>query len=102
MKDLGATKQVVGMSIARNKKTGSLKLFQHQEVLWNSAWPTLSQKLDVCNGLHRPDISQVMRVVSRFMSNSGQGTLRKSKLVALLLEIYFRCHPHSHEERGCH
>ncbi|RVW70973.1 Retrovirus-related Pol polyprotein from transposon TNT 1-94 [Vitis vinifera] len=57
MKDLGATKQVLGMRIIRDKANGTLKLSQSEYV----------KKV-----LNRLDITHVVGVVSRFMSRLGK------------------------------
>ncbi|RVX19694.1 Retrovirus-related Pol polyprotein from transposon TNT 1-94 [Vitis vinifera] len=57
MKDLGATKQILGMRIIRDKTNGTLKLSQSEYV----------KKV-----LSRPDISHAVGVVNRFMSRPGK------------------------------
>ncbi|RVW21719.1 Retrovirus-related Pol polyprotein from transposon TNT 1-94 [Vitis vinifera] len=57
MKDLGATKQILGMRIIRDKVNGTLKLSKLEYV----------KKV-----LSRPDIAHALRVVSKFMSRPGK------------------------------
>ncbi|KAE8680077.1 hypothetical protein F3Y22_tig00111392pilonHSYRG00241 [Hibiscus syriacus] len=57
MKDLGTAKQILGMRIKRNKKSGTL---------------ILSQAEYINKVLSRPDIAQAVGVVSRYMNNPSK------------------------------
>ncbi|KAK4590671.1 hypothetical protein RGQ29_021012 [Quercus rubra] len=105
MKDLGATKQILGMKIIRDKANGTLKLSQAEYVKkilskfnMNEAKPSLKTKEErnhmskvpcasvigslmyamVCT---RPDITHVVGVVSRNMSRPGKQHWEASKWI---------------------
>ncbi|XP_020581936.1 laccase-14-like [Phalaenopsis equestris] len=64
MKDLGATRKILGITIVRDGFRGTLRLSQAEYV--KSYW-----FIYVYYGLTRPDIAHAIRVVSRYMSNAG-------------------------------
>ncbi|KAE8713420.1 hypothetical protein F3Y22_tig00110210pilonHSYRG00105 [Hibiscus syriacus] len=71
MKDLGEAKKILGMEISRDKKLGRLCLSQKEylrKVPYASAVGSLMYAM-VCT---RPDISQAVGVVSRYMHDPGK------------------------------
>ncbi|KAL6332914.1 hypothetical protein AAG906_019919 [Vitis piasezkii] len=82
MKDLGATKKILGMEILGNRKADKLYLSQkgyiekvlHRFNMQNAklvSTPLCSRVSHVCYG-SRPDLSYVVSAISRYMTNPGQ------------------------------
>uniref|UniRef100_A0A3Q7I149 Reverse transcriptase Ty1/copia-type domain-containing protein n=1 Tax=Solanum lycopersicum TaxID=4081 RepID=A0A3Q7I149_SOLLC len=84
MKDLGPTKQILGMKISRDRSAGTLNLSQElyiEKVLsrfWvNDAKPRTTPLSTVGSLMYdmfctRPDIAHAVGVVSRYMANPGK------------------------------
>ncbi|GJW87087.1 retrovirus-related pol polyprotein from transposon TNT 1-94 [Tanacetum coccineum] len=77
MKDLGSAKQILGMSIIRDKTNGTLRLSQKKyirKVLKKFNMKDAEARCSVMYAMMctRPDIAHAVRVVSRFMSNPGK------------------------------
>ncbi|KAI3764834.1 hypothetical protein L2E82_14851 [Cichorium intybus] len=73
MKDLGAAKQILGMSIARTKlPKQSPKTEEDREQMANVPYASAVGSLMYAMVCTRPDIAHAVGVVSRFMSNPGK------------------------------
>ncbi|KAE8730408.1 BTB/POZ domain-containing protein NPY2 [Hibiscus syriacus] len=70
MKDLGEAKKILGMKISRDKKLGRLCL-SHKEYLRKVPYPSVVGSLMYAMVCTRPDISQAVGVVSRYMHDPG-------------------------------